>query len=249
MLHKWAVLDIETTGLDPNYDEIIDVGFLQFEGTKLIRTFSSLVRSGGDVTLPHFIQKLTSITPKMLEGAPQFSIVLPEILDLYGHEILAHNSSFEKSFLENHFEKIADDNPRESFEDSMFILALMFPQKNGLNLEKFIVEWGIRDDEAHRGLEDSLDLLKVILVAAEYISENLEMHQTLLSLFSRYELESYWPLNFLIITSEDRYEIAKQINFNLEIALDFVREFEKGKTNQILDANPWVKTDFSGENI
>jgi ATP-dependent DNA helicase DinG len=249
MLQKWAVLDIETTGLDPNYDEIIDVGFLQFEGTKLLRTFSSLVRSGGVVTLPHFIQKLTSITPKMLEGAPQFSVVLPEILDLYGHEILAHNSSFEKSFLENHFEKIADDNPRESFEDSMFILALMFPQKSGLNLEKFIIEWGIRNDEAHRGLEDSLDLLKVILVATEFISENLEKHQTLISLFSKYELVSYWPLNFLTISSEDRHEIADQINFKLDIVLDFVREYEQGKTSQILDSNPWIKTDFSGENI
>ena len=41
-LGKWAVIDIETTGADPGVDEIIDVGFLQFEGTKLIRTYEDL---------------------------------------------------------------------------------------------------------------------------------------------------------------------------------------------------------------
>ena len=44
-LKKWAVIDIETTGIDPLYDDIIDVGFLQFEGTQLVRTYRSLVRS------------------------------------------------------------------------------------------------------------------------------------------------------------------------------------------------------------
>ena len=38
-LKKWAVIDIETTGIDPAYDQIIDLGFLQFEGTKLVRSY------------------------------------------------------------------------------------------------------------------------------------------------------------------------------------------------------------------
>ena len=42
------------------YDEVIDLGFLQFEGTKLIKTYSSLVKS--ERKLSQFIQKLTSIT-------------------------------------------------------------------------------------------------------------------------------------------------------------------------------------------
>ena len=59
-LGSWAVLDIETTGINPATDEIIDLGFLQFEGTKLVRTYSSLVRPENQVS--SFITKLTGIT-------------------------------------------------------------------------------------------------------------------------------------------------------------------------------------------
>ena len=43
-LGRWAVIDIETSGIDPSYDEIIDLGYLQFEGTRLVRKYSSLVK-------------------------------------------------------------------------------------------------------------------------------------------------------------------------------------------------------------
>ena len=43
-LGKWALIDIETSGVNPEEDSIIDVGFLQFEGTKLVKKYSSLVR-------------------------------------------------------------------------------------------------------------------------------------------------------------------------------------------------------------
>ncbi len=247
MLGKWAVLDIETTGLDPQFDEIIDIGFLQFEGTKLVRSFSSLVRSENPI--PHFIQKLTSITGHMSQGAPQLSVVLPDLLELYGHHILAHNSFFEESFLGPHFEKIKDENPTQIFEDSLFILPLMFPQKNSLGLERFITEWNLRKAETHRGYEDALDLLKVMLIGGELVSENFERHQTLISLFQKYELENYWPLKFLSISSSDRMEIANQIGFNLDEHLNYAREFERGKKNQDIQSDLWVKTDFTGDNI
>ncbi len=82
-LGRWAVIDIETTGIDPNYDAIIDLGFLQFEGTKLIKSYSSLVRT--DIKLSQFIQKLTGIKQKDVEKAPHWSKVEPELLELAGH--------------------------------------------------------------------------------------------------------------------------------------------------------------------
>ena len=72
-LGKWAVLDIETTGADPVYDQVIDLGFLEFDGLKLVRKYSSLVYFEGE--LSSFIQKLTGITSKMLHKAPSFKEV------------------------------------------------------------------------------------------------------------------------------------------------------------------------------
>ena len=42
-LGNWAVIDLETTGVNPANDAIIDVGYLQFENAKLVKKFNSLV--------------------------------------------------------------------------------------------------------------------------------------------------------------------------------------------------------------
>src|SRR5690242_13594696 len=101
-LGSWAVIDIETTGVSPANDEIIDVGFLQFEGTKLVRTYSSLVRAQNPVS--SFITKLTGITNEQLVHAPTWDQVENEVMTLEGHALLAHNASFEKGFLERYFD-------------------------------------------------------------------------------------------------------------------------------------------------
>ncbi|MBP9674822.1 MAG: 3'-5' exonuclease, partial [Bacteriovoracaceae bacterium] len=102
-LGKWVVLDIESTGIDPTSDEIIDIGFLQFEGTKLVRKFSSLVRPK-NTNLSEFIRKLTGLKPEMFTKAPFWEQVQSELWDLESHTLLAHNASFEENFLKKHFE-------------------------------------------------------------------------------------------------------------------------------------------------
>ena len=81
LLGQWAVIDIETTGADPSSDQVIDVGFLQFEGIKLVREYRSLVRFEGQ--LSHFIQKLTGINSSMLKKAPRWEEVENEIQSLH----------------------------------------------------------------------------------------------------------------------------------------------------------------------
>ena len=70
-LGSWSVIDIETTGINPATDEIIDLGFYQFEGTKLVRKFSSLVRSENPIS--NFISKLTGISNEQVAKAPAWN--------------------------------------------------------------------------------------------------------------------------------------------------------------------------------
>ena len=101
MLGKWALIDIETTGIDPSREAIIDVGFLLFEGTELVQEYSSLVKT--DIPLSHFIQNLTGIKPKLLANAPSWDRVLEDLEVLDGATLIAHNSDFEKQFLAEEF--------------------------------------------------------------------------------------------------------------------------------------------------
>lgn len=229
-LGKWAVIDIETTGVDPNYDEIIDVGYLQFDGTKLVRTYESLVFS--ERPMSQFIQKLTGIQASQIKKAPAWREVSQNVQELYGHHLLAHNADFEASFLDSTFRPL--DAHRESFEnseqyvDTLYLLGLLAPWFSSLRLENFITEWKIAESEQHRGLADSVDLLKVMLVGAWYLKQDRLRSITLMTLLEQNKLANSWMGKFLQMDFEQLEEIASGLKeydgWDLEEACKRARE-------------------------
>lgn len=244
-LGSWAVIDIETTGVNPGQDEIIDIGFLQFDGTTLVRRYSSLVRCSHPVS--SFISKLTGITNEQLQKAPLWSQVEPELMELESHALLAHNASFEESFLKRYFDRLPAGNSRETYQDSLFYLALLFPEASTLNLESFINHLGIADKEEHRGLADSRDLLKTLLLATYLTHQDSEFRLKLGDVLSTFDSD-FWYRNFFELSVEELETIAHQLDFPLEEA--FRRYCEKNYSKQeVLQVNLDFKTDFSGSNI
>ena len=79
---EFVVLDIETTGFSPIGDDIIELGAVRFRGGEVLDTFQSFVRPTKPV--PPEVQKLTNITPDMLEGAPEPEEALARVLRLRG---------------------------------------------------------------------------------------------------------------------------------------------------------------------
>jgi ATP-dependent DNA helicase DinG len=244
-LGLWAVIDIETTGVNPATDEIIDLGFLQFEGTKLVRSYSSLVRPQNAVS--SFITKLTGITNDQLRSAPLWDQVENELLTLESHGLLAHNANFEESFLKRYFDRLPAGHARESYHDSLYYLALLFPEASTLNLEYFINLLGIAEKEEHRGLADSRDLLKTILLATYLTHQDKEFRLKLMEVFSEFNSD-FWYKNFFALTEEELEEIALQIDFPLEET--FKRYLAKTKTSEDASAiDLGFNPGFSGGNI
>ncbi len=223
-LGRWAVIDIETTGIDPNYDAIIDLGFLQFEGTKLIKSYSSLVRT--DIKLSQFIQKLTGIKQKDVEKAPHWSKVEPELLELEGHQLLAHNASFEEMFLDKYFTALGEEREKEFYQDSLYFLPLIFPEKSTLNLESFIIDFNLAEKELHRGLADSIDLLKVLLMSVYLVKLDKEFETFLKELLTEFSAEEMWFKKFLMLDRSELVEIASEIEFDL---IEKIEEFQNKK--------------------
>lgn len=245
-LGLWSVIDIETTGINPATDEIIDLGFLQFEGTKLIRSYSSLVRCENPIS--SFITKLTGITNDLLKKAPLWTQVEIDLFSLEGHALLAHNSTFEENFLKRYFDRLPQTGGRrESFNDSMFYLALLFPEASALNLEYFINLLGIADKEEHRGLADSRDLLKTIL-AATYLSHlDRELRMKLSEVFETLPQE-FWYKKFFALSSKELTEIGEQIDFNVE---QTAKQYVLFNSSEAIREKVDLKFDknFSGQNI
>ncbi len=244
-LGPWAVIDIETTGINPSTDEIIDLGYIQFEGTKLIKSFSSLVRPENEVS--SFITKLTGISNEQLKKAPLWSQVCLDLLELESHSLLAHNANFEESFLKRYFDKISQTNGRETYHDSLLYLALLFPEASTLNLEYFINLLGIAEKEEHRGLADARDLLKTLLLSTYLTHLDREFRLKLTQIFTDFS-DDFFYRRFFMLKIEELEEIALQIDYSLAEAAKKYLAFTK---SQPLFADKFDKfqKDFSGQNI
>lgn len=250
-LGRWAVIDVETSGADPSYDQVIDVGYLEFEGLKLVKKYSSLVQYPNE--LSSFIQKLTGITNKMLAKAPSWKSVEGEIQELYGAKLVAHNSSFEAGFLKKSFDRIDDGLEREEFCDTLLFLGLLFPEYASLKLEHFILDWGIAEVEMHRGYEDSKDLLKVVLVACMVTRADKAFYQFLKLQLLEKKIEDFWLAKFLHLSDNEIKSLALEIEFDLEKSVKLacekiwpIRFPEIQKTKKLVKN---FSLEFSGQNI
>ncbi|MCJ8313600.1 MAG: 3'-5' exonuclease [Pseudomonadales bacterium] len=78
---------------------------MKIEHGKIIDEFQSLMNPG--VYINGFIQDLTGITNEMLEDAPHNSKVMSDFYDfIEGCQIVAHNLSFDKKFLDAELQHI-----------------------------------------------------------------------------------------------------------------------------------------------
>ncbi len=93
-----VAIDLETTGLRPEADAIIEVGAVKFAGAQVIETFQSFVTT--NTMLPYRIQRLTSITPKQLRRAPTLGMLIPRLRAFLGDApLVGHSVQFDAAFL------------------------------------------------------------------------------------------------------------------------------------------------------
>ncbi len=92
-----VALDLETTGLDPQTDAILEIGARRFDGNRVEDEFSTLINPGRHI--PDFISGLTGISDEMVRQAPPIRDVLDELAAFIGDlPILGHNIQIDLSF-------------------------------------------------------------------------------------------------------------------------------------------------------
>ena len=83
---NYTVIDIETTGLSPTMNEIIQLSALKIKNDKIVDSFTSFVKPNGRIS--SFISSLTGITNDMVSAAPQIKDVLNDYVDFIGKDII-----------------------------------------------------------------------------------------------------------------------------------------------------------------
>ena len=95
---NYTIIDIETTGLSLEYDEIIELSALKVRDNAIVDSFTSLVKPNCKVD--NFITNLTGITNEMLENAPKIRTILKDFVDFIGDDlVIGHNINFDINFI------------------------------------------------------------------------------------------------------------------------------------------------------
>ena len=158
------ILDIETTGLSPKTCEITEIGAIKVDAHTLevVEEFESLVKINGEV--PYFITNLTGITNQLLKqkGNP-----LREVLEnlssfCSGHNVYAHNASFDKSFIRHYLAMKDIDYIESEWIDTISIFRKAFPGRKTYKLESLIQDFNLADKEDHRAISDAKYTLKLL---------------------------------------------------------------------------------------
>ncbi len=109
---RCAVIDIETTGGAPGKGRITEIAIFVMEGEQMVEEFDSLVNP--EQPIPPYISQLTGITNEMVEDAPKFYEVAKKVVEITTDAIfVAHNASFDYSFIRKEFESLGYNYSRE----------------------------------------------------------------------------------------------------------------------------------------
>lgn len=154
---EWAdsyiALDLETTGLDPKRDKIIEIGACFVENGEIQRELSFLINPHR--MLSERIISLTGLTDEILREAPDIETVLGEIMDFLGElPLLGHHIIFDYSFL-----KRAAVSAGYPFErtgiDTLSLCRLFMPEEEKKNLAAACAWFQTPQEKAHRALSDA----------------------------------------------------------------------------------------------
>ncbi|MBE6154044.1 MAG: hypothetical protein E7163_00495 [Firmicutes bacterium] len=95
----YVVFDLETTGLEPNDSKIIEIGALKYKNNELVDEFSVLINPECDI--PEVITNITGIDNSLVKNELTIKEALPKFINFIEDlTLIAHNSSFDLSFIE-----------------------------------------------------------------------------------------------------------------------------------------------------
>ena len=153
-MNRFLVVDLETTGNNPDKDKIIQVGAVLIEDNQIKDEYNSYVYT--DREIPQFIQEMTGISNKMVETAPSIEQVMAELLPLLDNSIfVAHNADFDLGFIQRVLEETGYLPFSGYVLDTLALSRIILPMAESYKLSNITEELEITLDSPHRADEDS----------------------------------------------------------------------------------------------
>ncbi|MFA5792511.1 MAG: exonuclease domain-containing protein [Candidatus Gracilibacteria bacterium] len=159
----FVCLDIETTGLNPQKDHVIEVAIVRFDEEKIHEEWQTLINPG--VPIPAFSTHLTGITNEMVKDAPTLKEMLATIEEKIGDNVIVgHYIFFDTNFLTEKGAKL----PNKTIDTCQMAQAIM-PREKSYSLEVLTKKLGIMQENAHRAMNDVKANIELFWLMGEHI--------------------------------------------------------------------------------
>lgn len=169
MVKDYVAFDLETTGLNCERDEIIEIGALKVKDGKVTERFARLIKP--KLSVPPEITAITGITNEMLESAPPVEKVIPEFVLFCRDEILlGHNVTFDYKFTKVYAKRYGLPFEKKGL-DTLKIARKVLPELESRSLGALCEHYEIVNQAAHRAYHDALATAKIYHMLAHFYEE------------------------------------------------------------------------------
>lgn len=148
----YVVFDIETSGLSPKKDKIIEIGAIKCINNKVVDEFKVLIDP--EIHLTKIINDVTGLTDDDLFGKPKIEEVLPDFVRFIGnYPIIGHNVSFDCDFINTNLRRMHLDEMKNDVLDTLFISRIKIYDIKNHRLQT-LKEYLNLPFNSHRALDD-----------------------------------------------------------------------------------------------
>lgn len=178
---NYILIDLETTGLSPTYNEIIEISALKIKNGEVVDIFSELIKP--EYEIDDFIAKLTGITNEMVENSRKVKEVISDFMNFINKDdiLVGYNVNFDINFLYDNLLRTSNQFLENNFVDIMRIAKHALKDKvDSFRLKKLAKYYQIDTDGMHRGVKDC-QVSKIIFEKVQsLILENYKTHEEFL---------------------------------------------------------------------
>ncbi len=152
MCDDYVVFDIETTGLNKDFDKIIEIGALKYRNNVLVSEFNYLVNP--KIKIPEIITTITGIKDEDLINEDTIDNILPKFIDFIEDlPLIAHNSEFDLGFINTNLKLLGMDKLNNKNIDTLLLAKKYLPQMYNYKLETLKKYFKIKQI-SHRAIGD-----------------------------------------------------------------------------------------------
>ena len=172
----YTIVDLETTGLSPAADVIIEVAAFKYKNNELTDKYTTLIKpidkdTGTVIHIDDFVTNLTGITNEMVSTAPTFKEISKDLYDFLSKEVIVgHNVNFDVNFLRENFLSLDMPFPN-NYVDTLRLARRLFPELPHHRLSDLSDHFGLKGVD-HRAVGDVKMTKEVLEIFRNHVQKN-----------------------------------------------------------------------------